>query len=213
MTAQEKQHELERIAREIREFKGLDIAKSATRAVPGEGSPDTRVMFIGEAPGFHEDREGRPFVGQAGKLLEKTLKSAMGLDRSEVYITNIVKYRPPDNRDPLPAEVEACAGWLNRQITVICPEIICTLGRFSLAKFIPDVSISRVHGQPQFVNFENHRYVVFPMYHPAAALRAGSVLRDFEVDFRKLNDMLITPVGKSLPEITPDALNIQTSLF
>ncbi|KKU31065.1 MAG: Phage SPO1 DNA polymerase-related protein, partial [Candidatus Amesbacteria bacterium GW2011_GWC1_46_24] len=144
---------------------------------------------------------------------EKTLKSAMGLDRSEVYITNIVKYRPPDNRDPLPAEIEACAGWLNRQITVICPEIICTLGRFSLAKFIPDVSISRVHGQPRFVNFENHRYVVFPMYHPAAALRAGSVLRDFEVDFRKLNDMLITPVGKSLPEITPDALNIQTSLF
>ena len=157
MTTEEKKIELEKTAQEVREFKDLDIAKAATNAVPGEGDPDAELFFFGEAPGYNEDLQGRPFVGQAGKLLEKTLLSELGLTRDQVYITNIIKYRPPDNRDPYPAEIEACAGWLDRQIEVISPKIIATLGRYSLAKFIPDVSISKVHGQPRFVDFNGKR--------------------------------------------------------
>lgn len=212
MDTQEKQAELDKISEEIKEFKGLDIARNATHVVPGEGSPDAQIMFIGEAPGFHEDQQGRPFVGQAGKLLEKTLTEILGLKRSDVYITNIIKYRPPDNRDPLPSEIEACRDWLDRQITVIQPKIIATLGRFSMAKFIPDISISQVHGQARFVDFLGHRYIVFPMYHPAAALRAGSVLSAFRDDFAKLKNILVTPSPSEIAP--PPTANItQTTLF
>lgn len=190
MITQEKQQKLDQIAKEIREFKGMDIAKNATNAVPGEGDPDAEIMFIGEAAGFNEDLQGRPFVGQAGKLLEKTLWEVLGLRREQVFITNIVKYRPPDNRDPFPNEIEACREWLDQQIEIIQPKIIVTLGRFSMAKFIPDVSISRVHGQPRFVDFKSKRYIVFPMYHPAAALRAGAVLAQWQEDFTKLKNLL-----------------------
>jgi uracil-DNA glycosylase family 4 len=210
MTTSEKILELNKIAAEINNFKGLDIAKAATRAVPGEGDPDAQIMFIGEAPGFNEDREGRPFVGQAGKLLEKTLRETLNMDRSQVYITNIVKFRPPDNRDPFPNEIEACRDWLDRQITVIQPKIIATLGRFSMGKFIPDVSISRVHGQSRFVDFGGSRYIVFPMYHPAAALRAGSMMQEFVSDFNKLKNLLGSP-QKEIPKDIPK--DIQTSLF
>ncbi len=190
MTTDKKKIELEKIAQEIKEFKGLDIAKEATNAVPGEGSPDAELFFFGEAPGVVEDSTGRPFVGPAGKLLEKTLQEVLGLRRDEVFITNIVKYRPPDNRDPLPNEIEACREWLDKQITIISPKIIVTLGRYSMTKFIPDVSISKVHGQPRFVDFKGQRYIVFPMYHPAAALRAGAVLAQFQEDFKKLKNLL-----------------------
>ena len=193
MTTQEKQAELDKIATEIQDFKGLDIAKNCTKAVPGEGNPDAQIMFIGEAPGFNEDLQGRPFVGQAGKLLEKTLLS-IGLQRSDVYITNIVKFRPPDNRDPFPNEIEACKDWLDRQIAIIQPKIIATLGRYSMAKFLPDVSISRVHGQSRFINFNNLKIILFPMYHPAAALRAGSVMAEFISDFNKLKSLISAPV-------------------
>lgn len=212
MTTQEKITELNKIAAEINVFKDLDIAKNATHAVPGEGNPDARIMFIGEAPGFNEDQQGRPFVGQAGKLLEKTLKDTLNMDRSEVYITNIVKFRPPDNRDPFPNEIEACAGWLDKQIAIIQPKIIATLGRFSMAKFIPDVTISRVHGVSRFVDLVidncNLRFIVFPMYHPAAALRAGSMMQEFVSDFKKLGDLLRPAISAPSAKIT-----VQQSLF
>lgn len=210
MITQEKQTQLDKIAQEIKSFKDLAIARSATNAVPGEGCPDAQIMFIGEAPGFNEDKQGRPFVGQAGKLLEKMLTEVLNIDRNDVYITNIVKFRPPENRDPLPDEIEACRVWLDKQITIIHPQIIVTLGRFSMAKFIPDVTISRVHGQPRFVIFQDTRYTVFPMYHPAAALRAGEVMKQFREDFGKLKSLLEPPKPPA-PTVKPE--NIQESLF
>jgi uracil-DNA glycosylase family 4 len=211
VTTQEKIIELEKIAGEVKNFKGLDIAKKCTQAVPGEGNPDSEIMFIGEAPGFNEDREGRPFVGRAGKLLEKSLQEILNYDRAQVYITNIVKYRPPENRDPFPEEIEACSDWLDRQITAINPKIICTLGRFSMAKFIPDVSISRVHGQSRFVELKGKRLILFPMYHPAAALRSISMLNSFNEDFIKLKNLL-TPKSGAKQIIDPPVL-LQPSLF
>lgn len=190
MTTQQKITELEKVAHEVKAFKGLDIAKAATNGVPGEGNPNAQIMFIGEAPGFNEDRLGRPFVGQAGKLLEKTLAETMNLNRTDVFITNIVKYRPPDNRDPFDNEIEACKDWLDRQIQIIEPKVIATLGRFSMAKFMPGITISQVHGQSRFVDFQGKKYLVFPMYHPAAALRAGQVLSLFKEDFKKLYNLL-----------------------
>jgi len=212
MTTDQKNEELNKIAEEIKNFKGLDIARNATHAVPGEGNPDATLFFCGEGPGFNEDQQGRPFVGQAGKLLEKTLKEILNLGRVDVYITNIIKFRPPDNRDPQPFEIEACRNWLDRQIDIIRPKIICTLGRFSMAKFIPDVSISRVHGQPRFVEFLGQKYIIFPMYHPAAALRGTTVLNEFKQDFVKLKNML-NPVSvqPNIPEEKP--VITQPSLF
>lgn len=202
-----KQQELDKIAQEIREFKDLDIARAATHAVPGEGNPDAEIMFVGEAPGQVEDSIGRPFVGQSGKLMRKTLSEVTGVKPEDVYITNIVKFRPPDNRDPFDNEIEACRDWLDRQINIIQPRIIATLGRFSMVKFIPGVTISRVHGEPRFVDFLGRRYIVFPMYHPAAALRAGEVLKQFQADFVKLKNLISPSKEKELEEPT------QVSLF
>jgi len=213
MTTSEKQFESDKIAQEIKDFKGLDIAKNCTNSVPGEGNPDAQIMFIGEAPGFNEDLQGRPFVGQAGKLLEKTLKEVLNLNRSDVYITNIVKFRPPDNRDPFPNEIEACKKWLDSQISIIQPKIIATLGRYSMGKFIPDVTISRTHGQSRFVTFNNQKFIVFPMYHPAAALRAGAVMEQFILDFNKLKS-LISVSSNSTPQTTPQKPELtQPTLF
>ncbi len=202
---------LNKIAEEIRNFKGLDIAKNATHAVPGEGNPDAQIMFIGEAPGQVEDQTGRPFVGQSGQLMRKVLFETTGIKPEEVFITNIVKFRPPDNRDPVPEEIEACRDWLDRQIIVIEPKIICTLGRFSMAKFIPDVTISRIHGQSRFIDFLSHRYIVFPMYHPAAALRGTGTFNEFKADFAKLHQLLTTP--SPIKEPASPAPVVQTSLF
>ncbi len=235
MTGEEKLKELDKIIKEIRAFKDLEIAKNATNAVPGEGSPDAQVMFIGEAPGFHEDQQGRPFVGAAGKLLEKAL-TQIGLTRSEVYITNIVKFRPPENRDPFPEEIKACQDWLDRQISIIEPQIIATLGRFSMAKFLGPQSISKVHGEPRQIEWSNSisnlsprkvspnlsvgnsQILVFPMFHPAAALRAGDMMRPFVDDFQKLGKILkdglprVEPLLKSSKPIT-NPETIQPSLF
>ncbi len=192
MTTQEKIEQLNQIAQEIRNFKGIDIAKNCTHVVPGEGNPDTEILFIGEAPGRDEDLSGRPFVGLSGRLLRKTITETLGKKPEEVFITNIVKYRPPDNRDPTPEEIEVCKDWLDRQIEIISPKIIVTLGRFSMAKFIPDVTISRVHGIPRKCQMSNAKWsnIVFPLYHPAAALRAGIMMKAFLADFIKLKDML-----------------------
>ncbi len=163
------------------------LCQTRTRAVPGEGPDKPDLLFIGEGPGYHEDQQGRPFVGPAGKLLEDLL-AAISLTRRDVYIANVVKCRPPGNRDPLPAEITACRKYLDQQIRLLDPAIIVTLGRFSMARFIPNAVISRIHGKPHPWG----KRTIFPMYHPAAALHQGNLRRFLEEDIRKLPDLLAT---------------------
>ncbi len=177
--------ELEQVVAEVRVCPKCELSRTRTTAVPGEGAPRARVMLIGEGPGWHEDRQGRPFIGNAGKFLDELLAKA-GLNRDSVFITNVVKCRPPGNRDPLPDEIAACAPYLDRQIAVIDPEIIVTLGRFSMARWFPGERISRIHGQPKR---EGGRLIV-PMYHPAAALHQGALRGAIEEDFAKLPKIL-----------------------
>jgi len=161
------------------------LAQQRTQVVPGEGADNAEIVFIGEAPGYHEDRLGRPFVGPAGAFLDELLALA-GLSRESVYIANVVKCRPPGNRDPLPGELVACKPWLDRQLELIGPRIIVTLGRFSLARFLPSESIGKVHGKARQLD----GIVCFPMYHPAAALHQGSLRKTIEEDMLHLPDML-----------------------
>ena len=154
----------------------------------GEGNPDCKVMFIGEAPGQTEDQLKRPFVGRAGKLLTKLIEE-IGWRREDVYITNIVKRRPPENRDPTPEEIESYKPFLTEQINIINPPLIAPLGRFSMNYFLPEVKISNAHGKI----FKVDGRVIFPLYHPAAALRATKVLEDLRADFKKLPEMLLEP--------------------
>lgn len=190
MTPEEKQIELEKIAQEIREFKDLEIAKNCLNAVPGEGDPDAKIMFIGEAPGAEEDAQGRPFVGRSGQLLRQTIIES-NIKIEKVFITNVVKFRPPENRDPSPEEIDVCKNWLDHQIQIIKPPTIVTLGRFSMAKFLPDAKISQVHGQGQYIEFFGDRYFLITMYHPAYAIRGTSNLNEFKNDFGKLRQMAI----------------------
>lgn len=162
-----------------------ELHRSANNGVPGEGSPDARIVIIGEAPGWHEDKQGKPFVGNSGKFLTELLEKA-GLKRDEVFITNVVKHRPPGNRDPLPDEIMACSVYLERQIAAIDPDVIVTLGRFSMAKYFPGEKISKIHGEAKDVG---GRFVV-PMYHPAAALHNGALRSTIEEDFQKLPRLL-----------------------
>ncbi len=161
------------------------LSKTRTQVVPGEGDEHAEVMFIGEGPGYHEDQQGRPFVGPAGKFLDELIES-IGFKRSDVYIANIVKCRPPGNRDPVPSEIESCRQWLDPQIQLIKPKAIVTLGRYSLAKFLPGEVISRVHGVPRTVDGQ----VVFPVHHPAAALYQNSLRATIEADFKKIPGLL-----------------------
>jgi len=183
--------------------------------VPGEGNPDATVVFIGEAAGFHEARLQRPFVGQAGKLLDKLL-TGNGMPRDAVWITNVVKARPPENRDPLPEEVETYRPYLDRELKIIQPRVIASLGRFAMNWFKPDLTISKAHGQPQLLD---EGRVLFPLYHPAAALRSGKVLSDLTENFRQLVELVrkieagkeVLP-GASEPEpVVPSAT--QNALF
>jgi uracil-DNA glycosylase family 4 len=177
--------ELEQLYRRVANCTDCGLCNTRTQAVPGEGPADAEVMFVGEGPGFHEDQQARPFVGPAGRLLEDLLASA-GLRRSDVYITNVVKCRPPNNRDPLPAEVDACRAYLEQQIAFIQPKLIVTLGRYSLSWFFPRDSISKVHGH---LRRQNDTYYLH-MYHPAAALHAGNLRKTIEDDFRKIPQAL-----------------------
>jgi DNA polymerase len=162
------------------------LARTRTQTVPGAGSPTAEVMFIGEAPGQREDEQGRPFVGPAGRFLDELIGVA-GWTRDEVYIANVVKCRPPGNRDPEPEEIAACRPYLDEQFAILRPKVIVTLGRFSMQRWFPDAAISRIHGAPR--HLEDGRVVV-PMYHPAAALHNGS-LRDVIIeDFRALPGLL-----------------------
>ena len=166
---------------EISACPDCDLCRTRSHAVPGEGPEDAEIIFVGEAPGFYEDQQARPFVGAAGRFLEELLAS-IGRRRDQVFIANVIKCRPPENRDPLPKEIEACRQWLSRQIELIKPKVIATLGRYSLVWFFPDESIGRVHGQTRY----RDGICFLPMYHPAAALHAASMRRTIEEDFRKL---------------------------
>ena len=177
-----------------------------THAVPGDGPVDATLMFIGEAPGFHEDQQGIPFVGAAGKFLSELLQKA-GIDRGVVYITNVIKCRPPGNREPQIEEVAVCTPYLDQQIEIINPQVIITLGRHSMNRAFPDEKISVVHGQPRKVNGR----VYFPMYHPAAALHQPSLRSTVEADFDKLRALLD---GRLIPEdFNPPPDVEQLSLF
>ncbi len=162
-----------------------ELHRGSNCAVPGEGPIPAEIMFVGEAPGFHEDRQGTPFIGAAGQFLNELLHK-IGLDRSQVYITNVVKHRPPGNRDPLPDEIAACRPYLDRQIALVRPKMIVTLGRFSMARWFPGGRISQIHGQPKRLE----GMVIVPMYHPAAALHQGSLRATVEADFLKLPRIL-----------------------
>jgi len=184
--ADDKEQQLKDIAAQILKDKVCpDLAAGATQLVPGEGNPDAQILFIGEAPGKEEDKQGRPFVGAAGKLLESMLEGT-GLSREAVFITNIVKYRPPNNRDPLPAEIDAFLPYLKQQIEVIDPTLIVPLGRHSLSVLLPELKISQCHGQPKQ---KNGRHFL-PLYHPAVALYDNSMKQTLVEDFAIIPPLL-----------------------
>jgi len=177
---------LTELYKEIAVCKRCDLHKYATRAVPGEGPENAEVMFIGEGPGWNEDQQGRPFVGTAGKFLDQ-LFASISMKREQVYITNIVKHRPPNNREPLPAEMAACSIWLDRQLELIHPKMIVTLGRHSMSRFFPNKTISKIHG-----TFEKRDGLIyFAMYHPAAALHQQNLRYELEQDMLKLPALLV----------------------
>jgi uracil-DNA glycosylase family 4 len=173
---------LKEIAAEVSTCEKCELWKGRTKAVPGEGNPHARIIFIGEGPGFHEDRQGRPFVGPAGQFLEELLAS-INLKRADVFITNVVKCRPPGNRDPLPAEINACNDYLDRQIAAINPQVIVTLGRFSMAKFFGGEKISAIHGRARKIDGR----ICIAMYHPAAGLHQQSLKDTIRSDFKKIS--------------------------
>jgi DNA polymerase len=200
---------LAELAREVQACQKCPLYRTATHGVPGEGPPDAKILFIGEAPGFYEDQQGRPFVGAAGKLLEEML-AAIGMSRRDVYITNILKHRPPGNRDPEPNEIEACNEYLDRQLALVRPRLICTLGRFSMAKFFGKGSMRALHGRT--VRYGDA--TCYALYHPAAALRDPRLKDVFAEDFRHIPQVLAQAEaaaakaaanGMSVPGATPGA--------
>ena len=176
---------LDEIAEVVKQCTDCPLCRGRTNAVPGEGSADADIMFIGEGPGYHEDRQGRPFVGPAGQFLESLLAS-IGMSREEVFIANMIKCRPPQNRDPLPAEVAACSKYLDRQIELVNPKLIVTLGRFSLTRFFPGESIGRARGK---VREKDGRFI-YPVMHPAAALHRQDLRPAIVEDFKAIPGIL-----------------------
>lgn len=199
--------ELTELYAEIKACKACDLHKTRTQSVPGVGPENARIMLIGEAPGMNEDRKGEPFVGQAGQFLN-TLLGLAGLKREDVYITNVVKSRPPENRDPLPEELAACAPWLDRQLAIIKPQVIITLGRFSMARWFPTAKISSVHGEPRKFG----KTTVIPMFHPAAALHQPKYRTLIEDDFKKLPKILAS-LDKGEDAQKPQTPPEQLSMF
>jgi uracil-DNA glycosylase family 4 len=204
---------LAQVARAVSQCTRCELHRTRKNAVPGEGSANTEIMLIGEGPGFHENEQGRPFVGAAGNFLEELLAQA-GLKRADVWIGNVVKCRPPGNRDPQPDELSSCDGYLERQIRAINPKIIITLGRFSMAKFMPGAKISTEHGQMRKVG---NRFVI-PMYHPAAALHQPKWRPQILADFAKLPNQLeqakaALESGAAVNDEPPDEEPTQLSLF
>ncbi len=194
---------LSQLYEEIAVCKRCELAKYRTKAVPGEGPEDAEIMFIGEAPGWHEDQQGRPFVGSAGQYLDQLIAS-IGLRRQEVYITNIIKSRPSGNRDPLPSEIQACRKWLDRQIELIRPKMIVTLGRYSMALFFPGKSIGKIHGTAQ----KQDNIIYYAMYHPAAALHQQSLRHAIEEDMLKIPSLLNQAKSITEEKQQPKQLNM-----
>lgn len=189
MTSEEKKDSLKKLKLEMLKDKSLPLARGATNLVFGVGNPDTKILFIGEGPGYWEDMKGEPFVGNAGKLLDSLLY-LIELPRKEVYITNVVHHRPSENRDPLPQEIGAYGMYLDKIIGIIKPRVIVTLGRFSMAKFIPGAKITAIHGKALAVNWKERNITVVPMFHPAAALRSTQVMTQIRQDFLCLPEIL-----------------------
>ncbi len=185
----DKKSKLLKLLKEMAADKSLPLREGATQLVFGDGNPDSEIYFLGEAPGYWEDQKGKPFVGLAGKLLNELIES-IGNKREDVYISNVVRFRPPENRDPTPEEIAAFAPYVDREIEIINPKIIVTLGRFSMGKFLPEAKISLVHGQIKQVPWKGKAVTVIPMYHPAAALRAGEVMKKIKEDFLKIPEAL-----------------------
>lgn len=198
--------QLTELYNEIVQCQRCDLSKSRKNAVPGEGPGNAQIMFIGEGPGFHEDQQGRPFVGAAGQFLEELLDS-IGHKREDVYICNVIKCRPPGNRDPQPEEVEACQPFLDRQIELLSPRMIVTLGRFSMERFFPTAKISQIHGQPR----RRGGIIYYPMYHPAAALHQPKWRQVVKDDMSKIPQVLEQADTIAEVELPEDAE--QLSLF
>lgn len=208
-SVEERRNVLEQIAQEIRACKACALHSARTRVVPGAGRPDADIMFIGEAPGYHEDQQGLPFVGASGKYLGELL-AMIGLTRNDVFIANVVKCRPPGNREPLPAEIDTCVEtYLNQQIAIIRPKIIATLGRFSMALFFPtNARISKVHGQPRRADGR----IYYPLFHPAAVLRNPNLRPAMETDFRRMLSLL-EEIGDTNGPVSDEPPPRQLSLF
>ena len=188
---------------EIKRCQDCDLAKNRNKVVPGEGPEKATILFIGEAPGWHEDQQGRPFVGPAGQFLEDLL-STISLKREQVFIANVIKCRPPSNRDPLPVEIQACKKWIDRQIELIQPQIIVTLGRYSMARYFPNQSISKIHGKEK----KEGEIIYYPMYHPAAALHQGSLRKIIETDMLKIPELLMLADRLAEAETESQQLNL-----
>jgi len=200
--------ELEKLNRQIASCRECQLGQMRGNAVPGEGPADATIMFIGEAPGFHEDRQGRPFVGAAGKFLDQLLAS-IDLERSDVFIANVIKCRPPGNRDPQPEERAACRPYLDRQIELIRPRMIVTLGRFSMARYFPGATISRIHGQEKV----SGGVIYYPMFHPAAALHQPRWRPMIEEDMRRIPLLLEKLKAIAPEEVVVDDSFEQLTLF
>ena len=202
--------ELAEIAREVKACTKCKLYQSAKQGVPGEGPANAEIMFIGEGPGFYEDQQGKPFVGPSGRFLEELLAS-INLRRQDVFITNVVKHRPPENRDPEPDEIAACASFLDRQIAALQPKVIVTLGRYSMARYFPNARITAIHGQARTVNGR----VIVAMYHPAAGLRLESTRQALIEDFKKLPQLIAKAHAQreSAPPEPEDKGPAQLSLF
>jgi DNA polymerase len=181
----ERAAKLAEIAAQVKVCTLCDLHRGRKNAVPGAGDPHAEIMFIGEGPGFNEDQQGLPFVGRSGDYLVKLLK-LIGLSRDQVFIGNVVKCRPPENRDPLPIEIATCKDYLDRQVALIDPLMICTLGRFSMARYFPNAKITQIHGKAKL---ENGR-LYYPLFHPAAVLRSPSLEPQMEADFRRIPELL-----------------------
>jgi uracil-DNA glycosylase len=173
------------IAEQVRTCTRCPLYIGTTNPVPGAGSVNADIMFIGEGPGFNEDKQGLPFVGRSGDYLVYLLK-LIGLSRDDVFIGNVVKHRPPENRDPMPDEILACKPYLDQQVDIIQPLVIATLGRFSMARYFPDAKISRIHGQPKYDDTRAY----YPLFHPAAVLRNPDLRREMEADIKRIPEIV-----------------------
>ena len=194
---------LAELYQEIARCQRCGLAKARNRVVPGEGAENAELVFIGEAPGWHEDQQGRPFVGPAGQFLEELLDS-IGLTREQVYICNVIKCRPPGNRDPLPLEIQACREWLDRQLSLLHPRMIITLGRYSMARYFLGESISKVHGKER----KQGELIYYAMYHPAAALHQQSLRPIIQSDMLRIPGLLADATKTPEVEEKPQQLNL-----